>query len=251
MKILPFFEKIQKTYLKKKEKCKSASVDEVIKAEKLFYSEYITRDMTVFDVGANVGDLTMLFSCLVGPNGRVHAFEPTAATYDRLKKVINSKELENVTMNHCALSDKIGVANIHVYDDDHSTLNSLANRPLKKYGVNVTFSSIEETCTNTIDAYCQERSIEHIDLLKIDVEGAELQVLQGTQAMMQEKRITCCVFEFGQTIFDMGITPREIKDFFNKNDYQICNLVEGDPIFPGGEDVSTARFSMHIAKPNR
>ena len=251
MKMLSFLKKIQITYFKKKELSKSASVTEVNKAEKLFYSEYVAKGMTVFDVGANIGKLTTYFAHLVGENGIVHAFEPTAATYDLLTRRGNSQELKNVTMNHCALSDKVGVAKIHVYDADHSTLNSFANRPLKKYGLDVKSSSVEVVCTKTIDAYCQEHGIERIDLLKIDVEGAELQVLQGAQAMMQEKRIACCVFEFGQTIFDMGITPQEIKDFLNENDYRLRNLIEGDPIFPGGEDVSTAQFSMHVAEPNR
>lgn len=58
------------------------------------------------------------------------------------------------------------------------------------------------------------------------------------------------IFEFGQTIFDMGTDPQKIKDFLKEFDYRLRNLIEGDPVFPGGDSVSTAQFSMHIAEPN-
>ena len=53
-----------------------ASFAEVERAERIFYLEYLREGMTVFDVGANVGELTLLFSRFVGASGSVHAFEP-------------------------------------------------------------------------------------------------------------------------------------------------------------------------------
>ena len=233
---------------KRNESPESASVDEVNKAEKLFYSQYVSQEMTVFDVGANVGKLTVDFSYLVGSDGVVHAFEPGSESYECLKSAIQLKERKNVILNHCALGNMTGVTRLHVYGADHSTLNSFASRPLKKYGIDAK-SSIEDVSVTTVDKYCKNNAIEYIDLLKIDVEGAELEVLLGAGKMFKDTRVRCCIFEFGQTIFDMGTDPQDIKEFLEENGYQLRNLIKGVPVFPGGEDVATAQFSMHIAKP--
>jgi hypothetical protein len=101
----------------------------------------------------------------------------------------------------------------------------------------------------TLDIYCEERGIARIDLLKIDVEGAELQVLQGAQEMLRARRIGCVAFEFGQATFDMGNRPAQLAGLFRDHGYRLTNLVKGARLFPGGNDVRTARFAMHLATP--
>jgi FkbM family methyltransferase len=222
---------------------------EVERAERIFYLEYLREGMTVFDVGANVGELTLLFSRFVG-DGSVHAFEASEATFKRLELICNAAERRNVVLNHLALSDKNGSIELHVYDDALSSFNSQAVRPLKNYGLDFESVGIEKTPATTVDDYCESRKIERIDLLKIDVEGAELQVLRGARRMLKSKRILCLTFEFGQTTFDMGNSPKEIETYLKQMNYIIRNIVKGDPVFPGGEKVESARYSMHVAAPD-
>ncbi len=226
-----------------------ADFAEVERVERIFYLEYLREGMTVFDVGANVGELTLLFSRFVG-DGSVHAFEASAATFKRLELICNAAERRNVVLNHLALSDKNGSIELHVYDDALSSFNSQADRPLKNYGLDFESVRIEETPAMTIDDYCESKKIERIDLLKIDVEGAEFQVLQGARRMLKSKRVGCLTFEFGQTTFDMGNNPREIEAYLKQMNYKIRNIVKGDPVFPGRESVETARYSMHVATPD-
>ena len=101
----------------------------------------------------------------------------------------------------------------------------------------------------TIDAYCARQGIGRIDLLKLDVEGAEYQAMQGAEKMFSSKRIGCCAFEFGQTTFDMGNTPADIQRFLTRVGYEIRNIVPGDPLFPGAKRAGKAEFSMHVATP--
>lgn len=225
-----------------------AGFEEIERAERIFYLEYLRAEMTVFDVGANVGELTLLFSRFAA-DGSVHAFEASKSTFERLELVCRVAERRNVVLNHLALSDKNGSINLHVYDDSLSSFNSQAVRPLKNYGLDFEPVGIEEVKAVTVDDYCESKNIANIDLLKIDVEGAEYQVMLGARQMLRDKRIGCLTFEFGQTTFDMGNNPEEIEAFLNSMDYKIRNMVKGDPIFPGRESVQTARYSMHIATP--
>lgn len=224
--------------------------NEVEKAEQSFYIQYLSPGMVAFDVGANIGEISLLFSRFVGPEGQVHSFECSPNTFKKLNEIITISNRKNIRQNCMCLSEVIGTAELHIFDDDHAAWNTLANRPLHEYGINIQPISIQKVPTTTIDAYCESHNIQQIDLLKIDVEGAEYQVLKGASRMMREHRIGCVVFEFGQTTFDMGNDPGKLTQLITSKGYKIRNLIKGAPIFPGGESVATAQFSMHICTPS-
>ena len=226
-----------------------AEFAEIERAERIFYINYLRDGMTVFDVGANVGELTLIFSRFVGDGGAVHAFEASAQTFDKLKIVCETVGRRNVSLNHLAVSDQTGAIRLNVYAAEYSSFNSQAARPLKDYGLDLEPVGVEETPATTIDEYCRNNRVETIDLLKIDVEGAELQVLKGARKMLREKRVKCLTFEFGQTTFDMGNRAEDIEEYLAEMNYAIRNLIENEPLFPGRETVETARFAMHIAAP--
>lgn len=227
----------------------SADFAQVERAERIFYLEYLREGMTVFDAGANVGELTVLFARFVGDAGSVHAFEASGQTFNRLETVCAAMNTRNVVLNNLALSDKNGSIKLHVYDERLSSFNSAAARPLKNYGLDFEPVGVEEIAATTVDDYCARQKIERIDLLKIDVEGAEFQVLQGARRMLAAKRINCLTFEFGQTTFDMHNDPAEIETYLKEMNYKIRNIVSGDQVFPGRASVETARYAMHAATP--
>lgn len=228
-----------------------ASYAEVERAEQIFYLEYLREGMTVFDVGAHVGELTLLFSRFVGDSGRVHAFEASRDTFGRLTAVCRAAARRNVTLNHLALAEQEGAARLNVYDESHTAWNTRASRPLADYGIDVAPVTTEEVEATTVDRYCERNGVARIDLLKIDVEGAELQVLLGARRMLESGSVRRVTFEFGQTTFDMGNRPAEIEAYLHGFGYKIRNLVAGDPVFPGRESAATAGFSMHVATPEK
>lgn len=225
-----------------------ASYMEVERAEQLFYLSYLRAGMTVFDVGANVGELTLLFSRFVG-DGRVHAFEASSKVFERLSMLCRAAARPNIALHHLALAEMEGTVRLHIYDDDYLCWNSRALRPLENYGINVRPVATEDVTATTLDMFCETNRIPFIDLLKIDVEGAEFQVLLGARRMLQSKRIRCLTFEFGQTTFDMGNHPDDIERFLHDVGYKLRNVVTGDPVFPGRADVQSAQYSMHVATP--
>jgi len=227
----------------------SSSYLEVERAEQIFYLKYLREGMTVFDVGANVGELTLLFSRFAGGE-HVHAFEASRAAFEKLEIVCRTANRRGVTLNHLALADKKGAIRLNIYDDEFLSFNTQAARPLKDYGLDIEPVEVEEVSAATIDDYCEENRIESVDLLKIDVEGAELQVMRGARKLLAARRVKCLTFEFGQTTFDMGNRPEEIEAFLGEMNYEIRNIVEGEPNFPGRRSAAAAKFSMHVAVPS-
>lgn len=226
-----------------------SSYAEVERAERIFYLEYLRENMTVFDVGANIGELTLLFSRFAH-NGQVHSFEASRAAFEKLDTVCRAANRRNITLNHLALADKKGSVRLHIYNDDYLSFNTQAVRKIEEFGSGVEPVGTEEVSAATVDDYCEDKKIGQIDLLKIDVEGAELQVMKGARRMLESKRVKCLTFEFGQATFDMGNTPAEIEIYLKNVGYKIRNIVTGEPIFPKREGVEDAGFSMHVATPD-
>jgi len=222
---------------------------DVEREEQIFYLKYLREGMIVFDVGANIGEITLLFSRFVGENGKVFSFEACSTTYKKLESICYQSGHNNITLNNLAVSDTIGYVDFYVYPDENSGWNSLAKRPLENYGINIKTFRCDKVQSITIDRFCEENNLNHIDLLKIDVEGAEYQVLLGAKQMLRQKAIKCCVFEFGATTFDMGNTPENIEIYLAHLGYSIRNIVPGNRPFPGRKNARTAQFSMHVAEP--
>jgi FkbM family methyltransferase len=244
--------KTQAKKLKQKLKklVQSAQPMEVEKNEYIFYVDYLQEGMTVFDIGANIGELSLLFSRFVSSSGQVHAFEASQLTFDKLATICKISNYSQIYLNHLAVADQSKIMKLNVYDEEHSGWNSLADRPLENYGIKIKPTHVEEVRSITLDEYCKYKEIDFIHLLKIDVEGAEYQVMLGAKSLFERKKIKCCVFEFGATTFDMGNTPHQMISFLKSYDYHISNIVKGDRIFPGGNNPLTAKFSLHVAKPN-
>ena len=230
---------------------RAADTPEVERNELRLYVGHLRPGMTAFDVGSHVGFATHLFSRLVGDTGRVHAFEASKREYDSLVSMCSLARRRNVVLNHAAMSDHDGQARLFVYDREHAGWNALVDRPLHLYGSDARPENVEDVPCVTVDSYCSQRGIDHIDLLKIDVEGAEYQVLLGARKMLAEHRIACCAFEFGQASYDMGNDPKQIETLLYGSGYRLRNVVRGNPCFPGRGSAKNARFSMHVAVPKR
>lgn len=127
------------------------------------------------DVGANIGAFT---AALANAGAIVHAFEPLAATRARLERTLELNGLTAVVDGR-ALSDADGTAELFEYGPGYESWATLSARTIEHSGrvLEATPTTVQ---TTTLAAYLDEHGIEHVDLLKIDVEGAELLVLRGT-----------------------------------------------------------------------
>jgi FkbM family methyltransferase len=151
------------------------------------------------DVGANVGYFTCLAARAVGPQGVVHAVEPAPANIDALKRNIRLNELNNVVVHSVAASNVAAVRTLRLTAGvDHHGLYDHPNSP-----------TIAETPVSTapldvlVDASAK--------LIKVDVEGAEVEVLQGMAGLLRRSRGATVIVEWNpETLRSAGRLPSEV-----------------------------------------
>jgi FkbM family methyltransferase len=153
-------------------------------------NEFVTLDrllkpgMVMVDAGANEGLYTLFAAKRVGEHGRVLAFEPSARDRERLLVNIEQNGLSNVTVSAAALSDRAGFATLRIAVDDHSGQNTLG--AFAYSGVGLLRQERVPVCT--LDEVVAQSGIGRLDLLKLDVEGAETGVLRGAAASIRAYR---------------------------------------------------------------
>lgn len=151
-------------------------------------------DLVVFDVGANVGQWSgrVQATCQRAgvQSGWLHIFEPSAATCEAARVgLINSAPLQ-VIVNQFGLSDQDGVATLF---KPHELAGSNSVYPVELPSRSLSQESIE---LRRLDEYCVDKSISHIDLLKIDAEGHDCLVLIGAAGMLVSESIDVIQFEY-------------------------------------------------------
>lgn len=179
-----------------------------------FVREYVQslksgETYTFFDIGANKGEYTELLTKLSDKaklNYTVHLFEPVAYTFENLKK--NIPQTEHLVFNKVGVSDKAGSLNIF-YNKAGSPLASLYERDVAEY--NIVLDQKEKIDLIRLDDYITQHNIQHIHLLKIDVEGHEIAAFEGMGRFLDGSFVDVIQFEYGGANID---SRTYLKDFF-------------------------------------
>lgn len=164
------------------------------KDETAFLKSIVKEGMTVFDVGANVGWYTALFAHSVGPNGRVFAIEPDPSNLAKVRKIVEINALaDRVQLIETAVAEKEGTLTLYLNSD--SGANTIVPALGTTYGTRA--NGRVEVPVQTLDHIIQNhlRSHDVIDLLKIDIERAELMALHGLQNSLSGNRIKAIYIE--------------------------------------------------------
>lgn len=187
--------------------------------EKKVLFRTIHRGDVVFDIGANVGNYTCMFARLVGSLGEVHAFEPVPPTFKKLRQTVEQNNLNaRLYLSQYALADKPGCLTMYM------PVNDCSQAALTVHDDLAWSSSHIESFTNcevgTLDGYINSREIGQIDFVKIDVEGAELLVLQGMESILRRSRPPTLLVEiFAPWTANFNYTPRDLLEFLHQFGY--------------------------------
>lgn len=150
-----------------------------------------TDSPTYFDVGANVGLMGLRLKGRT-PKAVCHFFEPDPRVFQKLKANTQLNSFSDVFLNEKAISDKVGSVNFfRSHDPKESGWGRLSTEQNQ-------VAEMVTVPTTTLDDYVQTHRVKKIDLLKIDVEGAELQVLTGAKSALQNGVIQNIILEINE-----------------------------------------------------
>jgi len=176
------------------------------------FRTFIKQDATVIDVGANIGQYSLLASKLMGQTGEIYAFEPSVDIQPKLKRNIDLNNFENIEVIPCAVAATSGVMKFY-------PANEVANQgvgslmPVQEYRSNIRSNEGVDVDVMSLDDFCGARGIEKVDVLKIDVEGFDLEVLKGATKLMKNNPDLVIMSEVEpMNLEQLGVTA---KDFYN------------------------------------
>lgn len=199
----------------------------------------------IFDVGANVGEWTDLLLHIAEEQGReevsVHCFEPSRFTFARLQSTLQKFGGEKVQLVNSGMGNMKESKELYITHDAAGT-NSLYKRRLE--GLDVSYGRIETIQITTVDTYCRENDISHIDFLKIDVEGHELAVMQGAAGMLKKQAIDYIQFEYGGCWIDSRIIFLDVYDLLTSFGYIIGKIMPKGIEFYDNYDQRLETFQM-------
>lgn len=208
--------------------------------ESYLFVKMIAPGMTVFDIGANCGQYTILAARAVGAGGAIHSFEPIPATFKTLEENVRLNGFGNVILNQSALWNEatdlsLGSEPGHRERSGRFSAGFAAANPLAVKVRAVRF-----------DDYVRAHAIARVDLIKIDIEGAEPFMLEGARESLERfkpvflmevnraalgrlgwtpERLWAMLRPLGYRAFEVGQSPRRSKPLADFNGIKFANVI--------------------------
>jgi FkbM family methyltransferase len=182
---------------------------------------------TFVDVGANIGLYSLAAARIVGPGGRVLAFEPSPRERELLERNVARNALAHVSVDSRALGDvEDGQAILHLADEQHGGQNTLG--AVVYENVRVVGDAIARM--TTLDHAVAEGGFDSVDVVKIDVEGAEFSVLSGAHDTMRKFRPVLMMELQDESLIAQGSGARDVVRLLSRYDYGVyCYASRDEP----------------------
>ncbi|MDB6118649.1 MAG: methyltransferase, FkbM family [Verrucomicrobiaceae bacterium] len=185
---------------------------------------------TVFDIGGDAGYYTLLFSKCAGEKGRVVVFEPIPKAQERIKENIALNGFSNCTLVTEALGSKSG--------------SFVLERPFEDSRINLTKSAAGEgditVQVERFDTLAERLSLPVPDLVKIDVEGAELEVLRGMEGLVADHHPAFVIELHPQFLPQFNATVDDVLGWLRQRGYHLTALDAGE--------ISTSEATTFLAQ---
>ncbi|GET37517.1 FkbM family methyltransferase [Microseira wollei] len=182
------------------------------------FMQLVKTDMTVIDVGANIGYYTVVASRLVGKGGRVYAFEADSDAFAFLQRNLAENQCDNVVAVPQAVSNRQGTAFFYRPEPERAYI---VTEGVPKTGQQVPMISLDE--------FFAQQNWPSIDLIKMDIEGGEQAALEGMQELSQRNPSLQLIIEFNMsTMARSRVSPFSIIATLRKLGFQKAQIFERD-----------------------
>jgi len=173
---------------------------------------FMKKGMTFLDVGANKGDFSLFTGKIVGSSGKVIAFEPEPGNCGWIRKSIQINQLSNIILMEIALSNEDGEKELYLGKKSgwHTLVKGVKNRSEGKINIR----------TQKLDSLFDSLNLSCVDAMKIDVEGAEYEVILGGENLIQKFRPTI----FMDLHPELGVDVSEIYEFFKRRNFVLSPM---------------------------
>ncbi len=191
-----------------------------------FLRSYLKAGSICIDVGANVGQYCYELSNITGPQGAVIAFEPVKYTYQLLKAIKDKLKLDNVQIYNLGLGETSATLPITVIADSWGVPNLGLSHLGTSQDANI--YSVEPVRIESLDRL--DETLLHLNscaFIKIDVEGAECQVLKGARHLLQKYHPLILMEVNEHMTRRMGYSPDELFNHLRGIGYDIYRLKDG------------------------
>lgn len=183
-------------------------------------ARYIQPATTVFDLGANFGQFTLLAAHLAGPAGHVLAFEPNPVVFQRLQENVALNGFNNqVACYQTAVSDSQGTTTFYTSPDSNTGTSSLVESAVTQFHQASELRPIEVELVQ-LDSYANHIT-SPVSLIKMDIQGAELPALHGAREILTHYKPTLVLEVDPVTSQEFGYHPRDVGAFLNELGYKI------------------------------
>lgn len=191
-------------------------------AEEIFksriYDPYVygRKDLTIIDVGGNLG----LFTIYAQPFAKqIYTIEPSGEHIKVINKMVEFNEFKNVRVCQFALSSKDGEEKFYHYNN--KTMYSLYGNIAQTPGSTVVATGEEIVKLKRLDTFFKEENIEHVDFMKLDVEGVEFEITGSDSFKNVASKIDTIVCEVHTF---SGRNPNQILDAFKNNGFKVKQI---------------------------
>ncbi len=172
------------------------------------------------DIGANLGWFTVLACKQIGDKGKVFAFEPSASVWTKLNRSIEINNLRNVKPENLALSDETGTVLLSGAIPENSGLSSIVRTNQQSL-----ITAGEQVPVIKFDDYWKRELNQKVRLIKIDVEGAEVKVLDGMRSILQNRLCDYLIVEISDDrLRCLGMSASWALNFLRGCGYKLFHI---------------------------
>ena len=188
------------------------------------FMDLVKPGMGVIDVGAHVGYYSLLAARQVGPSGEVYSFEPEPSNHELLLKNIELNGYSNIVPMRKAVANQVGSTELFLTALDNGRHSTYRHKLPERGSVSVD--------TTTVDDFLENQGWPRVDLVKVDVEGAEADVVRGMEGLFRKSEDFKLIIEFSPALLQDGpLDPLQFLELLTNHDLEIHRIVENeDPV---------------------